>query len=165
MKKPKVSIIIRTKNEERWISSCLRAVLDQSYKDFEIIIVDNNSNDKTVEKAKNFRIKKVINIDDYLPGKALNLGIEKSNGEYFVCLSAHCIPTGNDWLKILISSIEEDEIYAGVFNKCYGIECIGLRYFNVFGPRQDPNGVYAAVIPKFIFQIHYYLIINIKYSF
>lgn len=43
-----------------------------------------------------------------------------------------------------------DEIYAGVFTKCYGMECIGLRYFNIFGPRQDPNGAYAAVIPKFI---------------
>lgn len=43
-----------------------------------------------------------------------------------------------------------DEIYGGVFSKCYQMECIGLRYFNVFGPRQDPNGVYAAVIPKFI---------------
>src|SRR4029077_12265210 len=37
---------------------------------------------------------------------------------------------------------------ADVFGKCYGIECVGLRYFNVFGPRQDPNGAYAAVIPK-----------------
>lgn len=43
-----------------------------------------------------------------------------------------------------------DEIYAGVFTKCYDMECIGLRYFNIFGPRQDPNGPYAAVIPKFI---------------
>ena len=43
-----------------------------------------------------------------------------------------------------------DEIYADVFTKCYGMECIGLRYFNIFGPRQDPNGAYAAVIPKFI---------------
>jgi len=43
-----------------------------------------------------------------------------------------------------------DEIYAGVFSRCYGMECIGLRYFNIFGPRQDPNGAYAAVIPKFI---------------
>ena len=43
-----------------------------------------------------------------------------------------------------------DEIYANVFTKCYGMEIIGLRYFNVFGPRQDPNGAYAAVIPKFI---------------
>ena len=43
-----------------------------------------------------------------------------------------------------------DEIYAGVFTRCYNMECIGLRYFNIFGPRQDPNGAYAAVIPKFI---------------
>ena len=43
-----------------------------------------------------------------------------------------------------------DEIYGSVFTKCYGMECIGLRYFNVFGRRQDPTGAYAAVIPKFI---------------
>jgi len=43
-----------------------------------------------------------------------------------------------------------DEIYANIFWRCYKIETIGTRYFNVFGPRQDPNGPYAAVIPKFI---------------
>ena len=43
-----------------------------------------------------------------------------------------------------------DEIYGSVFTRCYEMECIGLRYFNVFGRRQDPNGAYAAVIPKFI---------------
>jgi UDP-N-acetylglucosamine 4-epimerase len=43
-----------------------------------------------------------------------------------------------------------NELYAGVFNKAYGMETIGLRYFNVFGRRQDPNGAYAAVIPKWI---------------
>ncbi|MCG8528416.1 MAG: SDR family oxidoreductase [Opitutales bacterium] len=43
-----------------------------------------------------------------------------------------------------------NELYADVFSKTYGVECIGLRYFNVFGPRQDPDGAYAAVIPKFI---------------
>ncbi len=41
-----------------------------------------------------------------------------------------------------------NEVYADVFWKTYGIECMGLRYFNVFGPRQDPNGPYAAVIPR-----------------
>jgi UDP-N-acetylglucosamine/UDP-N-acetylgalactosamine 4-epimerase len=41
-----------------------------------------------------------------------------------------------------------NELYADVFARCYGFESIGLRYFNVFGPRQDPNGAYAAVIPK-----------------
>jgi UDP-N-acetylglucosamine 4-epimerase len=43
-----------------------------------------------------------------------------------------------------------NELYAEVFARCYGIESIGLRYFNVFGPRQDPNGAYAAVIPLWI---------------
>jgi UDP-N-acetylglucosamine 4-epimerase len=41
-----------------------------------------------------------------------------------------------------------NELYADVFGRCYGLESIGLRYFNVFGPRQDPDGAYAAVIPK-----------------
>lgn len=43
-----------------------------------------------------------------------------------------------------------NELYADVFSKTYGMEVIGLRYFNVFGRRQDPNGAYAAVIPKFV---------------
>lgn len=43
-----------------------------------------------------------------------------------------------------------NELYADVFSRCYGIESIGLRYFNIFGPRQDANGAYAAVIPQWI---------------
>ncbi|MFH2094487.1 MAG: SDR family oxidoreductase [Bacteroidota bacterium] len=43
-----------------------------------------------------------------------------------------------------------NELYAGIFSDLYGIKTIGLRYFNVFGPRQDPDGAYAAVIPRFI---------------
>jgi UDP-N-acetylglucosamine 4-epimerase len=43
-----------------------------------------------------------------------------------------------------------NELYADVFGRTYGFESIGLRYFNVFGPRQDPNGAYAAVIPKWV---------------
>ena len=46
-----------------------------------------------------------------------------------------------------------NELYAEIFSKTYGIETIGLRYFNVFGRKQDPNGAYAAVIPKFVMQL------------
>lgn len=46
-----------------------------------------------------------------------------------------------------------NELYADVFSRTYGMECIGLRYFNVFGRRQDPNGAYAAVIPLFVKQL------------
>jgi UDP-N-acetylglucosamine 4-epimerase len=43
-----------------------------------------------------------------------------------------------------------NELYADVFGRCYGLQTVGLRYFNVFGPRQDPNGAYAAVIPRWV---------------
>jgi len=51
------------------------------------------------------------------------------------------------------ASKQIDELYAKAFGKCYGMETIGLRYFNVFGPRQDPKGAYAAVIPRWIGEI------------
>ena len=46
-----------------------------------------------------------------------------------------------------------NELYADIFSKTYNLETIGLRYFNVFGRKQDPNGAYAAVIPKFVSQL------------
>lgn len=46
-----------------------------------------------------------------------------------------------------------NELYAEIFSRTYGMETIGLRYFNVFGRKQDPNGAYAAVIPKFVMQL------------
>jgi UDP-N-acetylglucosamine 4-epimerase len=49
-----------------------------------------------------------------------------------------------------------NELYADIFSKTYGIETIGLRYFNVFGRKQDPKGAYAAVIPKFVMQFMNY---------
>lgn len=49
-----------------------------------------------------------------------------------------------------------NELYADIYSKTYGLETIGLRYFNVFGRKQDPNGAYAAVIPKFVMQFMNY---------
>jgi UDP-N-acetylglucosamine/UDP-N-acetylgalactosamine 4-epimerase len=43
-----------------------------------------------------------------------------------------------------------NELYASIFQRTYGLPTIGLRYFNVFGPRQDPDGAYAAVVPRWI---------------
>ena len=111
-----VSVIIRTKNEERWISSCLEAVFAQEFKDIEVIIVDSHSSDKTVEKAKQFPVK-VIYIDNYLPGKALNMGIRVSRGEYICCLSAHCIPTNEKWMSNLLCNFSENNDVAGVYGR------------------------------------------------
>jgi len=58
--------------------------------------------------------------------------------------------TLGDPLSPYAASKRIDELYAGTFNRTHGIDSVGLRYFNVFGPRQDPNGAYAAVIPRWI---------------
>lgn len=113
-----ISIIIRTHNEERWIGECLRRVLDQTVDDIEVILVDNLSTDKTVEKAKNIHSELIlVQIDDYLPGLALNKGIRESSGEYFVCLSAHCIPVDEQWLESLRANFDEYDDIAGVYGR------------------------------------------------
>ena len=117
MKNKKVSIIIRTKNEERWIGRCLKSIFEQDYKNFEVIIVDNYSTDKTLAIAKTFPIKKIIKIKKYLPGKSLNLGIKHSSGFYVACISSHCVAVNNKWLSYLVKSIKSNKKCAGVYGR------------------------------------------------
>ena len=110
---PLVSIIIRTKNEERWISSCLKSVFRQVYRNFEIILVDNMSTDQTVSKAREYPLT-LVKIEKFTPGKAINDGIRASRGEYLVILSGHCVPANEHWLGNLVRNLEDPEI-AGVY--------------------------------------------------
>jgi len=110
-KEKKISIIIRTKNEEQWIEMCLRKINEQTYKNFEIIIVDNLSKDKTLDKIRKYNCK-IVKIKKFIPGKAINLGISKSSGDIVVCLSAHCIPVNKDWLKNLVFDLNKKNIGA-----------------------------------------------------
>jgi GT2 family glycosyltransferase len=112
----KASIVIRTKNEERWIKSCLEGVVEQTYGDWEVILVDNESTDKTIEKAHQFDLSEVVTCANYKPGKALNLGIQASVGDYIVCLSGHCIPRDKFWLENLVSNFENPEV-AGAYGR------------------------------------------------
>ncbi len=114
----KISIIIRTKNEEKWLGKCLKSVFSQSVKtDIEVIVVDNNSSDHTLPIAKRFPVKKIINISKFFPGKALNDGIKASDGDFIVCLSAHCIPKTNDWLQKMLYNFENTDNVAGVYGR------------------------------------------------
>jgi len=112
----KISIIIRTHNEERWIASCLRAVFAQNFQDFEVIIVDNESTDATLARVEQFPVAKVLSCTDYLPGKSLNIGINEAWGEFIACLSGHCIPVNNYWLENLIKNFDDLEV-AGVYGR------------------------------------------------
>ncbi|MBT5406061.1 MAG: glycosyltransferase [Gammaproteobacteria bacterium] len=113
---PKISIIIRTKNEDQWIGHCLEMIYQQDFKDFEIILVDNASDDHTVEIAKRYAVNKIINIDKFLPGLAINNGIRASSGDFIVCISAHCVPLNISWLSDLIKNFDDDSI-AGVYGR------------------------------------------------
>jgi len=97
------TVVIRVKNEERWIGYAIQSVLDHLIKP-EIVIVDNNSNDKTIDivkffaenpnlnnEANNYSKIKIVNIADYSPGRALNLGVKSASKKYIMILSAHCI--------------------------------------------------------------------------
>jgi len=114
-KKPIVSIIIRTKNEEKYIKHCLKKIKQQNFKNSEIIIVDNYSTDLTVKKALQFT-KKVIKIKNFTPGKAINEGIKVAKGNIIVVLSAHCIPVNNFWLSNLIKDLKDKKV-AGVYGR------------------------------------------------
>ncbi len=76
---PEVSIIVRTYNEEKWIGHCLGAIFSQKFDNFEVILVDNNSTDYTVEVAKRYPISTIVKINKFFPGKAINDGIRASN--------------------------------------------------------------------------------------
>ena len=118
MYNPFVSIIVRTKNEDFWIGKCLNEIFNQKYKNFEVILVDNNSKDKTISIVKkNFPKVKIINYKSkiFLPGKALNLGIKKSKGSLVAMISGHCIPKNENWLNNLVQNFKNPDVIA-----CYG---------------------------------------------
>jgi len=101
---PETSIIIRIKDEEKWIGQALKRLFEQSHKDFEVIIVDSGSTDKTPEIIKNFDVR----LFQIKPGEfsypfALNYGCKKALGEkYFVFISGHSLPCSN-WEKIIFN--------------------------------------------------------------
>jgi glycosyltransferase involved in cell wall biosynthesis len=100
------SVIIRTHNEERWIGHTIQSVIDYFYKP-EIIIVDNKSKDETINIIKHFQEDpelnnkhnkqytkiKIIEINNYTPGKAINLGVNRCTNNYILIISSHCVLT------------------------------------------------------------------------
>lgn len=83
----------------------------------EVVLVDNNSTDQTVARAQSILPDiKVVTIDDFLPGLALNMGIRASSGDYVVCVSAHCPAVDEYWLANLVKNLDDPEV-AGVYGR------------------------------------------------
>jgi rhamnosyltransferase len=114
-----ISVVVRTKNEERWIGSCLRALELQDWDedDFEIIVVDNESTDATVDIAKGFRCR-IVTISDeaFTFGRAINVGIREARGGFIAILSGHCIPINDKWMEHLALPFTDPAV-AGVYGR------------------------------------------------
>lgn len=119
LKDTKISIIIRTKNEENKIEECIKKILQQKeIDDFEIIIIDSESDDKTVDLAQRYNVSIYsIPSNEFGFGKSIALGLELSNkkAEYCVFLSAHAIPKNDYWLINMINKFEDK--VAAVYSK------------------------------------------------
>ena len=90
----KYSIVLRVRNEERWVGYALQSIVDHIGESCEIIIVNNGTTDDSLRIVNLFEYLDVKKVDipsaDYTPGKALNLGIKNASRERILILSAHC---------------------------------------------------------------------------
>ena len=109
-----ISIVIRNKNEAKLLERTLK-VLTKFYKnDFdEIILVDNNSTDNSIEIANQYNCK-IVYIDKFTYGKAINIGVESAKNEVILLLSSHAIPIGNSFFKNSMQFILEKKDWAGI---------------------------------------------------
>ena len=108
---PETSIIIRTLNEEKHLPDLLRAIKSQHYRDYEIIIVDSGSSDKTLEIAREFT-DAILQIEnrDFTFGYSLNFGCKKARGRYLVFVSAHTLPVDDNWLQNMVGHFKNEKV-------------------------------------------------------
>lgn len=120
MAAPEVSIVIRTYNEEKHLPGLLENLRRQSYRDFEIIVVDSGSVDKTRDIASR-TADKLIRIDrhNFTFGYSLNAGIRSAAGEFAAIVSAHTLPADENWLAALLQPLRDDRT-AMVFGRQMG---------------------------------------------
>jgi 2-desacetyl-2-hydroxyethyl bacteriochlorophyllide A dehydrogenase len=120
MSKPEISIVIRTFNEEKFLPGLLETLEQQSYRDFETIVVDSGSLDRTREIASR-QADKLLRIEshDFTFGHSLNVGIRSASGKYIAVVSAHTLPVDGHWLGNLIGPLR-DEHTAMVYGRQLG---------------------------------------------
>ena len=115
-----ISIIIRTYNESEYIENLLIALKSQTLKDIEIILVDSESTDNTVEIAQKY-CDRIINIkkSEFTFGYSLNKGIEQATHNHLVLISAHTIPCNKTYLEKLTKPLSDLSV-AMVYGKQVG---------------------------------------------
>ena len=109
MSRPEISVVIRTFNEEKFLPDLLEALKRQSFQDFETIVVDSGSMDRTREIATQ-KADKLLPIEshDFTFGHSLNVGIQEASGKYIAIVSAHTLPFNEHWLGKLIEPLYDN---------------------------------------------------------
>jgi rhamnosyltransferase len=132
MKNKSCSLVIRSYNEERHLEKLLTGVLEQSFKEVEIILVDSGSTDRTLEIAARFPVK-ILTIDpgEFTFGRSLNMGCREASGEFIVISSAHVYPLYHDWLEQLILPFDDPQV-ALVYGKQRGDSSTKFSEHQVF---------------------------------
>ena len=152
---PKVSVIIPAYNEEKYIGKCLDSLLKQTYKDMEIIVIDDGSKDKTLEILKEYEKKyrniRILTQEHKGPGEARNLGARKAKGEILVLVDAD-MEFDKDYVKKLVEPIingvcvgtSHVQEYIGNEENIWA-RCWGKRKAN---PRKDLKrfGIFRAIL-------------------
>ena len=116
----KISVVITSYNYEKYIKETIQSVLNQTYKDWELIIVDDCSSDNSVDVIKSFndsRIRLYINEENLGLAKTLKLGIEKATGDWIVFLESDDL-INPDYITRKIQVIKNNNNISLVFNDC-----------------------------------------------
>lgn len=131
----KISIIIRTYNEQKHIGEVLESLKRQSYENYEIILVDSESTDMTLEIAKKYDIK-IVSIlkKDFNYSYASNIGVNNSTGDIICFLSGHSVPVKENYLEE-INNIFRNEKIGGCYGDTIALEdgSITEKLFNKLG--------------------------------
>lgn len=146
---PKAAIVIRAKNEARYIGETLQAVFRQDEQDFEVIVIDSGSTDNTCHIVKQYDASLLhIKPQDFTYGRAINMGISRSTSEFVVSLSAHALPASRSWLSNLLRNFA-DPLVAGVYSRhipkdnVTPLELFGMHVSGIMKktPRRQTNNV------------------------
>ena len=107
-----VTIITATYNSEHIIESCISSIIKQDYENFEIIICDGNSTDRTIEKIKNFNDPRIAVFQEEDSGiyDALNKGIKRSSGDIIGFLHSDDFFADNQVIKTIVDSFAQNQI-------------------------------------------------------
>jgi len=135
-----VSINILTYNGQDLIEPCLNSVLKQTYKNFEVLVIDNASDDETLKRAKNFPVKTIENKKNLGFSAGHNIGIKKSRGGYVLCLNQDIV-LDKDFIKHAVEAMKKDD-------KIGSVQCKLLRIRDINRPKSKTIDHTGLVILK-----------------